>query len=199
MPTGYTYKIEDGEITSAQDFVRMCARAVGPFGLQREESLEVPPRIPEPFDEEQSWYSESVRAEREKIIQLARMSKSDIAEAYSRHVEQRTKEDADQWQQYEERLARYSAILEKVEAWQPHPDAEPLKQFCIDQIKTSLPYEPHEYQIEVSPEAWWEAQTKMATRSLVRSLESLEERKEMREQAIELAKNILASIEDVEH
>ena len=42
MPTGYTYYIENGNITTAKDFIMLCTRAFGALISMRDEPLSTP-------------------------------------------------------------------------------------------------------------------------------------------------------------
>lgn len=55
MPTGYTAYIEDGEITTGEDFLKLCTRAFGVAVDLKDELLSVP--TPTHF-EPQPYYKE---------------------------------------------------------------------------------------------------------------------------------------------
>ena len=47
MPTGYTSKVESGEITELKDYVLKCARNFGAFAHMRDKRLEKEPEMRE--------------------------------------------------------------------------------------------------------------------------------------------------------
>lgn len=136
MPTGYTYKIEDGTITTLPEFAILCARAFGATIMMRDEPLDTP--IPETF--EPSDYS--VRAlTRAKADLLAaetmtlEEAQADADLAYARRMEE--------WRESTAKRvatnARYAAVRTQVEAWTPPtPDHEGLKTFMLEQIDVSV-------------------------------------------------------------
>ena len=59
MPTGYTSYINDGEITSGKEFLKLCTRA---FGI-KDESLDVPtPNHFEPDPYYEKAYKDSLKS-----------------------------------------------------------------------------------------------------------------------------------------
>ena len=68
MPTGYTYYINDGEITSGKEFLKLCTRAFGIAIDIKDESLDVPtPNHFEPDHYYEKAYKDSLVSRKKHI------------------------------------------------------------------------------------------------------------------------------------
>lgn len=137
MPTGYTYYIENGDITKATDFIMLCARSFGARVEMRDESLSKP--IPKEFKAD-DFYEKKLEEEKLKLAKYRAMS---ISEAQKRIDERHEKEISETRKSKEntERLrSKYLKILRDVKAWiPPTPEHDSLKNFAIEQIKICIP------------------------------------------------------------
>jgi hypothetical protein len=137
MATGYTYKIENGEMTSLREYALLCARAFGPFIHQRDEGLDAPLRLPEPETHAQRRLVE-VTGEREAL-----RARSD---AEWRVVIEGAYLDACKYYEgavarYQERVDRYSAMREKVQDWVASEKLLGLKRFMLTQLSESMRFD----------------------------------------------------------
>lgn len=137
MPTGYTAFIEDGNVTTAKDFILLCARNFGACISLRDEPLSKP--IPEEFTES-SFYRDSLQRERNRLVELRSMTEEDIHNENEAFYQRRMADRTAALEKAEVLKANYLRILEEVKAWNPPtPEHENLKAFCIEQIQISLP------------------------------------------------------------
>lgn len=137
MSTRYTAYIEDGEITTGKEFLKLCTRAFGIAIDVRDEPLSVP--TPTHF-ESSTYYKE----EYEKTLRkLSEINAWTFDEARNQ-----MKED------YKERISHYKKLTEKsiflrniylkirdeVERWVPPTEEhQELKNFALEQIDMCIP------------------------------------------------------------
>lgn len=132
MPTGYTAYIEDGDITTGKDFLKLCTRAFGIAIDQKEDPLSVPTKTKfEPNNYYKERYDKALSA-------LEQAQKITFDEAKSQ-----------MWLAYEKRISnyrkfadkeismnkRYEKVRKEVKAWNPPTEEHTgLKNFALDQI-----------------------------------------------------------------
>lgn len=154
MPTGYTAYIEDGSITTAEDFIMLCARAFGVCISMRDEPLSKP--IPQEFAES-SFYRDALEQEHKRLSYLRNMTDAEIHEQNESEYQKRVAKRESSVKKDEELKSRYLGLLAKVKDWNPPtPEHDGLKKFCIEQIQMSLP-DPRYYDspIEKLPDDEW--------------------------------------------
>ena len=132
MPTGYTSYIEDGEITTGKDFLKLCTRAFGVAVDLKDEPLSVP--TPE-FIEPDRYYEDKYNEALEKLKSFINMSKEDIKkemkEKHDKNIEyyKRCLDKANS------RNKKYEKVRKEVEDWNPPtPEHVSLKKFALEQI-----------------------------------------------------------------
>ncbi len=134
MPTGYTYRIEEG--ISFEEFIMGCARAFGACITMRDESYNKP--IPEKFEESSYEKTEYKKA----VLVLKRLRSMSLEEAEIISTEEYIEEIKSN-KKYIEKIERkeklYEDMLSKVNDWTP-PSKEHigLKDFMIEQINISM-------------------------------------------------------------
>lgn len=136
MPTRYTYYINDGEITSGKEFLKLCTRAFGIAIDLKDESLDVPtPNHFEPDPYYEKRYKESL-ASREKAYNMT----LEEAKEYMIYKFKNNKISAKRcFKEYKDEDEKYLKVREEVEKWiPPTPKHENLKKFCLNQIDMSL-------------------------------------------------------------
>jgi hypothetical protein len=139
MPTGYTAKVQSGEITEFSDYAWDCARAFGALILLRDDSSA---EIPTAFEPETKYHDEHLEAAKDSLTELQRLGAKECDkrahEAYLSTVaefKQRTKER-------EERRMRYKRMLEKVNAWEASSDNHTkFHEFMRDQLTESIAFD----------------------------------------------------------
>lgn len=133
MPTGYTACVSDGTVTDLKTFAMRLARGMGACVSMRDEPHDAP--LPERF-EPSPYHGDRVR---ELIAQIGTLNaltpEQADAEARKAMVEFEADREADK-QKWEERRARYQAMIAKVEAWEGAPEG--IKEFGLDQLRESL-------------------------------------------------------------
>lgn len=139
MPTGYTAYIEDGDITTGKDFLKLCARAFGVAIDQKDDSLSVPMKT----KFELSQYDIDAY---NKVCERLRDAKSiSFNEAKLRLQNKHHKkiEDCKKCaEKYSDLRNKYLKVRQEVEAWTP-PTSEHdgLKKFALEQIDMCIPNE----------------------------------------------------------
>jgi hypothetical protein len=128
MPTGYTYPVQDGTITTLRDFALRCA---GAFVRGDDDQLPVELKV-SPYHAERL-----VEAEAE-LAKLLNMTDSEADEqahtAYLKALEAYEKSEVDR----AAINARYESMLAKVEAWEcPSPDHKVFHEFMKQQLRDS--------------------------------------------------------------
>ena len=132
MPTGYTAYIEDGEITTGKEFLKLCTRAFGVAIGQKEEPLSNPTHTKfEPSSYYEKRYNEAV----DKLKAAKGMT---FNEALSQMVERHTKKVSD-YKRYAEKATemnrKYQKVRDEVEQWVPPTKAHNgIKKFALEQI-----------------------------------------------------------------
>lgn len=149
MPTGYTYKIEEGNV-SFKDFAMDCARAFGAMSHLRDIGRDTP-YTPKKVSE---YHPKEVQAAIKKRDTLLNMTADTIQAKCDADFASAMKD----WEASEKKrveiLGRYQAMLARVVAWNPPtPDHTGIKQFMIDQINLCLPdfVHPREKPAPVAP------------------------------------------------
>lgn len=139
MPTGYTAKVQSGEMTTLEDFVWCCARAFGALIDMRDAptDAEIPTAFmpsdyhsdellnaQETLDDAGSWDEGSIRREAE----------ASYTQALTAWRSRAAEKDAEG--------RRYKAMLTQVEAWTPPSDEHAkLKAFMVSQLGDSIEFD----------------------------------------------------------
>ena len=136
MPTGYTAYIEDGEITTGAEFLKLCTRAFGIAIELKDEPLSIP--TPTHF-ELNSYYKKRYIEALENLLQAYKLT----FEEATYHM----KND------YEKRISNYKSLVDKeiatnkkyekirkeVVEWNPPTEEhKDLKKFALEQIDMSM-------------------------------------------------------------
>lgn len=142
MPTGYTYRVQKGEITTLRDFAMECARGMGALIMMRDEPTDAP--IPERFEPSTPYHDEALTAARAVLAELPGLSDEECdkraAQAYA--------EAMARWQERQDEcaagVARYDAMKALVEPWEGAPEG--LKEFMLSQLSDSRSFDgPRKY------------------------------------------------------
>ncbi|MFN4091614.1 MAG: hypothetical protein ACK4FG_01805 [Brevundimonas sp.] len=136
MPTGYTAAVQDGTITELKDFAFRCARAMGALVSMREMPMDAP--IPERFEPSSYAYSAWEKATQE-LESLRAMTPEEWEAHAAADLEQRMVRHREFEEKNELYRSRYTAMIEKVEAWEGAPEG--LKEFMLEQLTTSLNFD----------------------------------------------------------
>lgn len=141
MPTGYTAYIEDGNITTGKEFLKLCLREFGIAVDMRDEPLSVP--VPAHFEPDE-WYKNHYMNMVKKLKENESLTFEDVKLRRQREHDQEVKSARRAIAQMTEVNERYKQIRKQIEAWTPPTeDYNGIKQFAIDQIEKSMNTEDH--------------------------------------------------------
>lgn len=176
MPTGYTAPVQDGTITDLRTFILRCARAMGALIMMRDDPMDAPIRKEEVSD----YHPKELAKARERLAELQDQGPASVVRlanaAYEREMQQ--------WMEERERMRqaaqRYGAMLAKVEAWQPPPSHEGLKEFMVKQLRESMEFDildldPPKVQV---PQDWWAEEVRRARKDIAYHEEQYQKEKE---------------------
>lgn len=132
MPTGYTAHIEDGEITTGKEFLRLCTRAFGIAIDVKDEPLSTP--TPSSF-EPSPFYKESYDRALKKLEEVNKMTFDEAKIQMRADYEKRISD----YKAYAERETamnkKYAKVRKEVEEWiPPTKEHEGIKKFALEQI-----------------------------------------------------------------
>lgn len=141
MPTGYTSYVDDG--CSFQQFVWLCARAFGACVLMRDDNMEKLP--PEGFPVSDYHPKQLVVAE-QKLAALKAMTTAEVQDGFLAHMDRVIAERAEYARKKRATKDRYERMLSQVQAWNPpSSDHSSLRDFMIEQLKSSIDFDCKEY------------------------------------------------------
>lgn len=132
MPTGYTAYIEDGEITTGKEFLKLCTRAFGIAIDVKDDPLSTP--TPSSF-EPSPFYKESYDRALKKLEEVNKMTFEEAKTQMRADYEKRISD----YKAYAERESamneKYAKVRKEVEEWiPPTEEHEGLKKFALEQI-----------------------------------------------------------------
>lgn len=134
MPTGYTYKVENGEVTELEDFVMDCARAFGALAELRDTPNS---EIPETF-EVSSYVIDREKSAREELERWKNISDEELMEYLVNDYDREREDIKNGITKSIEQSRRYEAMKEKVKNWTPPTDDHiNLKNFMLEQLEMS--------------------------------------------------------------
>lgn len=139
MPTGYTYFIENGDISTGAEFLKKCIRNFGCCIDQREDPLSSP-LITEV--KPSSYYKEQYENTVKKYDEFKSKTNDEIREMM-RDQRDKVLPDTERYLSKQKLLRnKYLIVREDVENWvPPTPDHEGIKRFALEQIGMSIPTE----------------------------------------------------------
>ncbi|MCP4741418.1 MAG: hypothetical protein GY871_04205 [Actinomycetales bacterium] len=136
MPTGYTYKVANGECVEFEDFALQCARGMGLFMHMRDDPADFPLRYPP-----EPKYQREALARAVKERQALESMPLEERIQYLRDARTRSAAEKRSWREDDAaENARYEAMQAKVDAWEPADGNDffsGLKQFMGEQLALS--------------------------------------------------------------
>lgn len=136
MATGYTYGVQDGQITELRPFAMKCARAFGALITMRDEPNDAP--VPETLKPDTGYHDRALADARAEAAKLGTMTAEERAKA----AEAAYAKAFDQWKERAEKRdverARYESMLAQVGAWHAPEAIAGLKAFMAEQLNTSM-------------------------------------------------------------
>ena len=132
VPTGYTAYIEDGDITTGKEFLKLCTRAFGVAIDLKDEPLSVP--TPTHFEPD-TYYKERYEKALEDFNEANNLTfdnaKIQMKAAYEMRIS-----DYKSWAEKESLMnEKYAKVRKEVEEWiPPTEEHQGLKKFALEQI-----------------------------------------------------------------
>lgn len=141
MPTGYTADVADGKI-DFRTFALRCARAFGATVMQRDESLDSPPRHRQPS----VYYAKRLAEASADVERYRSMTLAEAAEAMAAERAEHEEREAQYRAEKDAKRERYEAMLREAQAWEP-PTAghAELKVFMVKQLSWSIDFDCRPY------------------------------------------------------
>lgn len=143
MPTGYTSFIQDGDITTGKDFLKLCLRNFGVAINMRDEPLSKPvPTQFEPNPYYKNDYEKTVEVRNKYRQMTLEEAKKELIEKHKKDMESARK-SLDKYIAEDE---RYMKVRDEIEKWiPPTSEHENVKKFALNQIDISLNTDIREY------------------------------------------------------
>lgn len=136
MPTGYTAFIEDGKITTGNDFILLCSRAFGALVEMRDEQLDAP--IPDSF-KPSDYHKKQIEIYERDLKRFESMTEEEAqAEIDAAHEEENRSMLAG-LEHAKQKNATYEKVLAEVRKWEPPtPEHNGVKDYAIEQIEMCM-------------------------------------------------------------
>lgn len=137
MSSGYTDKIKNG--ITFEEFTMTCARAFGVLIEMRDSSFNA--KIPEKF-EASNYHKNRIKEIKIEITALSKMSMDDFSKKAIQEYEKNKKYLESVLQKKIDLRAKYISMLGEAYFWSfPTSDHEELKNFMLEQIKSSIKFD----------------------------------------------------------
>jgi hypothetical protein len=143
MPTGYTADVQDGKITTLEQFAWQCARAFGACITMRDDPSDA--EIPERFEPETKYHDAAIASAEGTIALLESMTEAEAEQAAAEQYEAENDQRARYRNEKAEYRQRYTSMLEKVNAWRVNPELAELRKFMLEQLQSSIESDCSEY------------------------------------------------------
>jgi len=135
VPTGYTYPVCEGKITTLRDYALNCARAFGALISMRDESSDAP--IPDRIEAD-PYYSDRLRETKDELARLKREGHGMACARAEKEYNKRKAEHEKAYLDWQVETLRLDEMAKKVQGWKPPtPDHQSLKTFMLDQLRIS--------------------------------------------------------------
>lgn len=139
MPTGYTAKIVDGEMTEFDDFAKSCVRNFGAAMHMKDESIDVKYT---PKNVDANYYEKSINKSLKELKELNSKTDEEIIEDELKSMVENRIYHLEQAQKDIKVAERLIVFLNKARAWKP-PTQEHInfKNFMIEQLQTTIDHD----------------------------------------------------------
>lgn len=137
MPTGYTYDVQRGKITTLHDFALHCARAMGACIMMRDDPADAP--IPERFEPHTDFYDKGIAEARAVLAEVPALSAQECDARAAADYETALKSHTDRLAEQAAGERRYRSMLAQVEGWTTQ--AEGIREFMLEQLRTSISHD----------------------------------------------------------
>lgn len=139
MPTGYTHKVQTGEMTELKDFALYCAKAFGACITMRDHPIDS--TIPDEFKPDIEYYEKCLKSADEGLNIVYAMSDSECTEAAVREYESAVMEQSKRKTEKAYQKMRYEDMIHKVRKWNVPNELAELKSFMLTQLVDSLKFD----------------------------------------------------------
>ena len=131
--------IQDGQVTTATDFLKCCLHGFGVMVNFRDEPItsELPASIPG-----DDWHARQIAEAEKKLEKCLAMTDSEWCAELHADISEEEESLAKYQKECDEFTAKLNAIKEKVESWQCDSKYAEVKKFALEQIKMSMPEPP---------------------------------------------------------
>lgn len=136
MPSGYTYKVQNGEIVDLKDFAMDCARAFGACITMRDDPASA--TIPEYFVPDIARYEGIIESSKEAIESVDRMTVQECEEKALEEFNEAKKSNANRKGEKSLQELRYENMIEQVIKWSVPVELAELKSFMLRQLRESI-------------------------------------------------------------
>lgn len=134
MPTGYTSKVQDGEITELKDFILNCAKGFGAFSKVKLD----PSNNQLILAEVGEYYERKLEECTRKLAKYNSMTDDEIKIEIGKSVSENIKSMIEYRDKFYKQLKNYNDMISKVERWEvPSEEHRELKNFALKQLNDS--------------------------------------------------------------
>ena len=138
MPTGYTYSVQNGEVTELKEFMLSCAKGFGAFIHMRDDGISSDIK----YREVGEYYSRRLENTKREFEEFKLLSDEEIQKQLDESYERRAKEQKEGLKRFDEQKQRYLVMIDKVKEWiPPTEDHIKLKEFALEQLNSSLEFD----------------------------------------------------------
>ena len=138
MPTGYTYSVQNGEVTELKNFILTCAKGFGAFIHMRDDGISSDIK----YREVGEYYSRRLENTKREFEEFKLLSDEEIQKQLDESYERRVKEQKEGLKRFDEQKQRYLDMIDKVKEWiPPTEDHIKLKEFALEQLNSSLEFD----------------------------------------------------------
>lgn len=187
MPTGYTADVADGKVTDVREFAARCARGFMPFIHMRDDSWDVPLRMPTAPDN-----SYEVRSLEDAKRELREWQTSTEEEKYARwstYVHETEKRNNEAIIEKNETEARYRKMLAQVQEIDAPGNVQSFKDFLVSQLEESIKFDCNTSYYNSKPlsySEWYDMENEAVLRTVIYREKSVKEAQERYDKQCEL-------------
>lgn len=157
MPTGYTYGVNDGTMTSAREFLLNYARR---FGIGYSITQGDKP-MPKKYSKDlvnrsmDSYYTKELKKAEQALKAFSALTEQKLKSQYDSYVYKIREENKHRTEENITRKQRYLDMIEKVNAWDAPSGLEEMKESAITHLKESMDFDCKLYLDEVCSYDEW--------------------------------------------
>lgn len=139
MPTGYTHAVQDGKITTLREFAMTCARGMGALILMRDDPNDAP--IPQRFEPNTEYHDKALTKAAVQLAELPSLAADECDKRAAAEFEAAMTSHTDYAIKKAQSKTRYEEMVSRVERWKVGEELTGLKDFMLEQLRTSLSHD----------------------------------------------------------